>query len=146
MKDSEIRARMCFELHSVAHLLRRNFDRRAKSYDLTRSRWQILWNLSREEGVKQAELADRMDVARISLTRQLDLLEAEGLVERRQDTEDRRCYRLYLTAAAAPVLQVLQQLAEETRTEALAGLSAEEQRQLFGLISRVRNNVSRGEG
>lgn len=145
MENSEITARLGFELHSAARLLSRCFDRRAKAFDFTRSRWQVLWSLNKEEGVKQTVLADRLDVARISLTRQIDLLEAEGLVERRQDPEDRRCYRLYLTEAAAPVLDVLQSIAEEVRAQALAGITADEQRQLFFLLNRVRGNLSREE-
>ena len=71
---------LSFELHTTARLLRRNYDRRARAHGLTRSKWQVLWSLAREEGVKQAELAERLDVAPISLTRQLDILEQEGLL------------------------------------------------------------------
>lgn len=145
MQDSEIIDRLGFELHRTEHLLSRNFDRRAKAVGFTRSRWQVLWSLKKEEGLKQTELADRLEVARISLTRQIDLLEAEGLVERRQDLEDRRCYRLYLTEASAPVLDVLQSIAEEVRAQAFAGITADERRQLFFLLTRVRGNLSREE-
>lgn len=135
-------ATMSFELHSSARLLRRNFDRRAKEHGLTRSRWQVLWHLSREEGLKQAELAERMDVAPISLARQLDNLEQEGLVERCRDERDRRCFRIRLTEAAQPALETLRSLARETRREALAGLSRSEVEQLHQLLSRVRENLS----
>ncbi|WGL18318.1 MarR family transcriptional regulator [Microbulbifer bruguierae] len=145
MNKSDIAAHLGFELHTAARLLKRNFDRRAKTHGLTRARWQVLWILHKNQGMKQAELAERMDVAPISLTRQIDLLQAEGLVERRQDPQDRRCYRIYLTGAAAPVLQALHGLAEQTRTEALEGLSQEEQQQLQNLLSRVRENLSREE-
>ncbi|AMX03357.1 MarR family winged helix-turn-helix transcriptional regulator [Microbulbifer thermotolerans] len=138
-------AEMSIELHSAARLLRRNFDRRAKAHGLSRSRWQVLWHLSREEGQKQAELAERMDVAPISLTRQLDNLQREGLVERRPDPEDRRCFRIYLTEAAQPALELLRGLAQQTRAQALAGFSAAEVRQLHGLLARLRENLTREE-
>ena len=131
-----------FELHGAAQLLKRNFDRRAKAHGLTRSRWQVLWHLAREQGLKQAALAERMDVAPISLARQLDKLEQENLVERRRDASDRRCFRLYLTPAAEPVLALLRQLAEETRAEAMAGFSAQELAQLQALLSRLRRNLN----
>lgn len=142
MTEQEAAARISFELHSAARLLRRNFDRRAREHDLTRARWQVLWVLAREEGLKQAELAERLDVAPISLGRQLDKLENEGLVERRRDAGDRRCFRIHLTDAAQPALRVLQALAEETRAEALAGLSPAEIEQLHDLLSRLRLNLS----
>jgi DNA-binding MarR family transcriptional regulator len=145
MINEDAPARLSFELHGAARLLRRNFDRRAREHDLSRSRWQVLWLLAREEGLKQAELAERLDVAPISLGRQLDNLEQEGLVERRRDDQDRRCFRIYLTDAAQPALEVLVALAEETRAEALAGLSQAEVLQLHDLLSRIRMNLS-GEG
>ena len=145
MNKTDSAAQLGFELHTAARLLKRNFDRRAKAHGLTRSRWQVLWILNKQQGMKQAELAERMDVAPISLTRQIDLLQAEGLVERRQDPQDRRCYRVFLTDAAAPVLETLQGLAGDTRTQALAGISVEEQLQLLDLLSRVRENLSKEE-
>ncbi|QIL91416.1 MarR family transcriptional regulator [Microbulbifer sp. SH-1] len=145
MNNTDSAAQLGFELHTAARLLKRNFDRRAKSHGLTRARWQVLWILNKEQGMKQAELAERMDVAPISLARQIDLLQAEGLVERRQDPQDRRCYRIFLTDAAAPVLDTLHGLAIEARAQALAGITAEEQRQLMHLLSRVRENLSREE-
>lgn len=145
MNNIDIAAQLGFELHSAARLMKRNFDRRAKSHGLTSSRWQVLWILNKDQGMKQAELAERMDVAPISLTRQIDLLEAEGLVERRQDPQDRRCFRVFLTKAAEPVLKTLRSLAHDTRGQALAGISADEQRLLLNLLSRVRENLSREE-
>ncbi len=138
-------AQMSFELHSAARLLRRNFDRRAKAHGLSRSRWQVLWVLSREEGLKQAELADRLDVAPISLARQLDILEKDGLVQRRRDQQDRRCFRIYLTRDAEPALAILQGLAQETRKEALRGFNEADVQQLLRLLSRVRDNLSSEE-
>ena len=142
MIDKDTAAKMSFELHGAARLLRRNFDRRARQHDLSRSRWQVLWHLAQAEGLKQAELAERLDVAPISLGRQLDNLEQEGLVERRRDARDRRCFRIYLTEAAQPALQTLKGLAEETRSEALAGFSHREIEQLLDLLSRIRSNLS----
>ena len=72
MIDQDTAARISFELHGAARLWRRNFDRRAREHELSRSRWQVLWHLARTEGLKQAELAERMDIAPISLGRQLE--------------------------------------------------------------------------
>ena len=138
----EVAAEMSFELHSAARLLRRDFDRRAKAHGLSRSRWQVLWHLAREQGQKQAELAERMDVAPISLARQLDKLQEEGLVERRSDPSDRRCFRIYLTDTAAPALKVLQELAQQTRERAMAGFAAGEVQLLQGLLGRLRQNLT----
>lgn len=142
MADQDSGAKLSFELHTAARLMRRNFDRRAREHELSRARWQVMWVLAREQGLKQAELAERLDMAPISLGRQLDNLEQEGLVERRRDACDRRCFRIHLTDAAQPALKVLKSLAEETRAEAMAGLTKSELEQLENLLSRIRLNLS----
>jgi MarR family transcriptional regulator for hemolysin len=141
MVDKDIAAGISFELHTVARLMRRKFDRRARAHGLSRSRWQALWHLVQKQGIKQAELAERLNVAPISLARQLDRLEQAGLVERRRDEQDRRCFRIYLTGAVDRALETLRPLAESTRAEALAGLSASEVKQLHHLLSRVHRNL-----
>ncbi|WP_193161823.1 MarR family winged helix-turn-helix transcriptional regulator [Microbulbifer hainanensis] len=145
MNKKDSATQMSFELHSVARLLRRNFDRRAKEHGLSRSRWQVLWHLAKEEGLKQAELAERMDVAPISLARQVDNLQQEGLVERRPDPGDRRCFRIYLTGEAEPALEVLRDLAQQTRNQALVGFSVDDVNQLRDLLGRLRDNLTREE-
>jgi len=142
MANQDLGARLSFELHTAARLLRRNFDRRAREHDLSRARWQLLWVLSREEGLKQAELAERLDMAPISLGRQLDNLQQEVLIERRRDASDRRCFRIHLTDNAQPALTVLNSLADRTRSEAMAGLSRAEVEQLGNLLGRIRLNLS----
>lgn len=129
-------------LHDVARMMRRDFDRRARALGLTRSRWQVLWHLSRHEGIHQAALAELLDVAPISLARQVDRLEQEGLVERRADPEDRRRCCLFLTDAATPALEALRANAAETRKRALQGLDNEAVAALKQGLETMRTNLS----
>ncbi len=128
-------------VHDVARMIRRDFDRRAREEGLTRARWQVLWHLARHEGVHQAALAEILDVAPISLTRQLERLEQEGLVERRADPSDRRRRRLFLTEAATPALERLRELAAMTRERAIAGLNSEQIETLREVLETMRTNL-----
>lgn len=128
-------------VHDVARMIRRDFDRRAREEGLTRARWQVLWHLARHQGVHQAALAEILDVAPISLTRQLERLEQEGLVERRPDPSDRRRRRLYLTDAATPALERLRELAALTRERALGGLSNEQIETFKEVLETMRGNL-----
>lgn len=145
MKRKVSTPQISLELSSVAQLMRRNFDRRARGHGLSTSNWLVLWQLNREQGLKQADLAERMNLAPITLARHLDKLERDGLVERRHDARDRRCFRLYLTPQAEPVLGLMRQLAEATRGDALAGFSEQEVLQLQTLLGRMRANLGAEE-
>ena len=50
---------------------------------MTRAKWAVLARLDRFEGLKQTELAEMLDLQPISLTRLLDGLADNGLIERR---------------------------------------------------------------
>jgi DNA-binding MarR family transcriptional regulator len=52
----------------------------------------------------QKELAEQLEVEPITVARLIDRLESRGMVERRPDPADRRCWRLHLTGASRPLL------------------------------------------
>jgi MarR family transcriptional regulator for hemolysin len=89
---------------------------------VTRAQWAVMARLDRQEGLKQSELAEMLDLQPITLTRLLDRLGDSGLIERRPDPHDRRAKRLFLTPAARPLLERLSGLAEELMSTALAGI------------------------
>lgn len=130
-----------FLLYDTARLLRRDFDRRTRCVGLSRAKWSVLAHLSRNEGIRQVGLAEILDVSPITLTRHLDRLEKEGLVQRRPDPGDRRAYQLYLTDEAAPAMEMLRGLAEQTRGLALGGLSEHERSELTRLLCKVQSNL-----
>ena len=98
---------------------------KASQFGITRAQWVVLVRLDRFEGLKQSELAEMLDLQPITLTRLLDRLCESGLIERRADPNDRRAKRLYLTAAARPMLERLGDLGEELMATALAGVERE---------------------
>lgn len=134
-----------FLLHDAARLLKRDFERRARSLGLTRAQWQTLFHLARNEGCNQAALADVLDVEPITLTRVIDRLEASGLVERRVDPNDRRARLLFLGADAAPLLEKLRTLGAQTREIAMTGINDEDRERLAHLIGRIRANFANRE-
>jgi MarR family transcriptional regulator for hemolysin len=130
-----------FLLAEVSRLIRREFNRRAEELDLTQAQWRALAHLSHQEGLKQAALAERLEVQPITLGRQIDRLEAAGWVVRRPDPDDRRCVRLFLTPKAKPLIERIWALAREIREEALAGLDAPAREHLLNTLCAVRANL-----
>ncbi len=130
-----------FSLHDAARLLRTFADQRARDLNMTRAQWAVLVRLQRCEGVKQAELAESLDLAPITLARLIDKLTASGLVERRDDVGDRRAHRLHLTDKAGPVLEKLGALGERMMESALAGLEPDTLSTLKQGLERIKLNL-----
>jgi len=129
-----------FDLH---RLVRQYVDKEASRYGTTRAQWAVLSKLSRAEGLKQAELAELLDIQPISLTRLIDRLCDAGLIERRPDPHDRRANRLYLLPAAQPVLESLAERRTEIMRVALGDMPAAEAQRLVALLHTVKDNVRR---
>ncbi len=88
----------------LARLIRTEADRRARAHGMTRAQWQLLIRLETQPGILQKELAEILEVEPITVARLVDRLEARGMVERRADPMDRRCWRLHLTEQSRPLL------------------------------------------
>jgi DNA-binding MarR family transcriptional regulator len=131
-----------FLLHDCARLLRKRFEQNARGSGLTRAQWQVLAYLSKNEGINQSGLAELLDVEPITLGRMVDKLEGMKLIERRPNPNDRRIWNLRLTAAAHQRLEVARAFGDATRAEALAGISAADQRHLMNTLQALRSNLS----
>lgn len=131
-----------FLVHDIARLLRKRFDQRARALGLSRSQWQVLFNLARNEGINQSGLADILEIENITLGRLIDRLEEAGWVDRRPDPNDRRARLLFMTDKVAPVMERMRALAEETRNEALEGLPSGQRELLLDMLTHVRANMS----
>jgi MarR family transcriptional regulator for hemolysin len=132
-----------FEIGETAHALRKAFDRFAVGLGVTRAQWKVLFKLTRYPGLRQVELADMLELEPITLCRIIDRLEEGQLVERVRDPEDRRAWRLHVTAQAQPLIEKLQGVGAELVEHAFAGIDPKEIETTRQVLARVRENASR---
>lgn len=141
MRPRNPRREFAFLLNDVARLLRTYADQRARQFGMTRAQWAVLVRLELAEGLKQSELAELLDLQPITLTRLVDRLCANGLIERRPDPADRRAKRLYLTAQARPLMDRLAELGGDMMATVLEGFDLKTIERMIGELSRARSNL-----
>ena len=132
---------IAFTIMDVARLLKTYADQRARQFGISRAQWAVLVRLARTEGLKQSELAEMLDLQPISLTRLLDRLAANALIERRPDPNDRRANRLYVTPAAHPLLEELAALGTNMMETVLDGLDEKANARLLRDLAAIKNNL-----
>ena len=132
-----------FEIGETAHALRKAFDRLAVGLGVTRAQWKVLFKLTRTPGLRQVELADMLDLEPITLCRIVDRLEEGGLVERSRDPEDRRAWRLHVTAKAQPLIDKLQAVGADLVEQAFSGIDPRDIEITRQVLARVRENAGR---
>jgi DNA-binding MarR family transcriptional regulator len=130
-----------FDIGETAHALRKAFDRLAVGLGVTRAQWKVLFKLTRKPGLRQVELADLLDLEPITLCRIVDRLEDAGLVERSRDPEDRRAWRLHVTAQAQPLVDKLQSVGGVLVDQAFSGIDPKDIETTRQVLARVRENA-----
>jgi len=132
-----------YEIVETARTIRRAFDRRAAVLGTTRAQWRVLARLSHEDGARQVALAEALDVEPITLCRIVDRLEEAGWVERVRDPEDRRAWRLHVTAQAQPLIEKLQAVGAQLVDRAFSGIDPNDIEIARRVLADVRENAAR---
>jgi MarR family transcriptional regulator, transcriptional regulator for hemolysin len=130
-----------FALGEVQRLVRAYADKEAARFGITRAQWAVLAKVERNEGMKQTELAEQMEMQPITLTRLIDKLCASGWVERRGDETDRRVNRLYLRKTGRQLLAKLSGLRSELTATALDGIAPADAHRLLAQLEQIKENV-----
>ena len=141
MPAQPVTREIAVNLMDVARMLRTYADQRARQFGISRAQWVVLIRLDRSEGLKQSELAEILDLQPISLTRLLDRLAENGLIERRADPNDRRANRLYLMPAARPLIEQLSKLGNDMMDIVLDGLDGKANERLLRDLTQMKDNL-----
>jgi MarR family transcriptional regulator for hemolysin len=141
MRNFSLERDFAFLLGDAARLMRTLADQKAREYGMTRAQWGVLFRLERNEGLKQSELAELLDIQPITLTRLIDRLHDNRLIERRSDPNDRRAKRLFLTPAARPMLEKLNVLASDMMAEVFVGIDKPVIAQLVERLADIKDNL-----
>jgi DNA-binding MarR family transcriptional regulator len=116
-----------------------------KPLGLTVQKWRVIAVLDHTPGCTMGELADLTSVDRTTLTRTLDQLVEEKLVDRRAAAHDRRTMRLALTNKGAALLGRVLPLVIEQNERAVRGFSAAEIERFRSDLRRMFDNLDNGE-
>lgn len=126
----------------ISRLARQIFFQRRTDKQLSQSQGRAIGLLAIREGIRQVELAELMELTPMSVMRVVDQLVELDLIERRQDTSDRRAFLLYLRPAAHQQLAKIEQESETLWHEVLKTFGPEKIEDFIQALEEVRNNLS----
>jgi DNA-binding MarR family transcriptional regulator len=143
MRDNDNRAfRDAFR--EASRVARERTDRVLARHGVRVGQQFVLEALWREDGLTPGELARRIGVETPTVVRGVGRMEAAGLVVRRDDPQDGRLVRVYLTDRGRELEGIIPQAEDGVIEEVLSGLSRDERRQLNRLLSRILENLKGG--
>jgi MarR family transcriptional regulator for hemolysin len=123
---------------------RRAVDRRLQPFGLTEATWLPLIYLARTPApVRQKDLAASLVLDGSSVVRLLDALEAAGLIERREETADRRAKTITVTDRGLSIIDQVESVSRDVRNATLVGLSPEEIEVATRVLDLVCQNLAK---
>lgn len=121
----------------MGHVAAKQFGARLEQLGLTTRMWGALNVLDAEGAITQQRLGECTGIDPSSMVSTIDDLEAAGFVERRRHPSDRRAHALHVTDEGRTTLTRGRELARGAQEELFSPLSAEERKQLHGLLLRL---------
>ena len=142
--QSHIHAEIGRLIARLGRLWRRESDQALSEHGLSYATAIPLMVLSRQgKSVRQGVLADELGIEGPSLVRLIDLLEAEGLVERREDPTDRRAKTLHLTTLGETKVEEINRVLRRLRAALLKDIGSDELAITFATLQRIEQQANR---
>jgi DNA-binding MarR family transcriptional regulator len=132
-------------LGNAVRTIRARVDRALQNSGLRLGQYQVLRHLWDEDGLTPREIADRLDVEMPTVTRTVQRMVRDGLVQRRAHPADARSVRIYLTKRGTELRPVLDEIVDAQTEQALRGFSPQERGEFAALLERLAEN-SREDG
>lgn len=125
---------------AIARRMQKNFKQ--AGVDITIEQWSVLYHLWKEDGLSQQELCNRTFRDKPSITRLIDNLEKQHLVQRVASPTDRRINLVQLTDTAKDLQQITIDLANQTMAEALVGVDKKDIETVKSVFQKVYDNLT----
>lgn len=125
-------------LAQVGHMIDHRLDSSLEPYGLSIAKMGVLRNLMEAGGsAPLGYLAERLACVKSNITQLVDRLEADGLVRRMPDPEDRRSVRAVLTDKGREAYAAGQAAQAQAERELVEGLSADDRARLAALLRNL---------
>ena len=98
-------------------------DRYRAEFGLTIPEWRVLAHLAQSDSVSVREIHARVDMDKSKVSRAAARLEAAGLIEKRENPEDRRLLDMRLTANGQQLIARIMPIADAFQAEIIAKLA-----------------------
>ena len=143
---AHVRSELGLLVSRLARVWRRKADQALSEHGLSEAMSTPLLILSRGgKRVRQGVLANEMGIEGPSLVRLIDLLQAEGLVERLEDPTDRRAKMLHVTALGEAKVAEINRVLQRVRAELMNGISSDELATTFNVLRRIEQTANASE-
>ena len=138
---------LSYLLTRAGHIVASGFHKKLKTWKLTIPEYRVLACLTGAEGLGVGDLAAMAIMEQSRMTKILDRMQKQGLVERRSDARDKRRVLIHLTDQGRKRAEPVLRAAKQHEADMLAPLTADERGMiLHALDLLIRERAERAKG
>lgn len=134
MPVSDLVTHTGYWMRMVSNAVSHEFARKVATKDVTVAEWAFLRTLYDVNAMAPSDLAATMGMTRGAISKLADRLLAKKLIERTENTEDKRAHTLSLTGEGRALVPMLAALADQNDTEFFGVLTEEDQQTLDRIL------------
>lgn len=130
-------------INKVERTMKNIHDKRFQEYGITVSQASLLHQLWHEDGLTQTQIQEKLSMRGASVSGLVDGLLKKGLIIRKQDEDDARYKRLYLTEQGREIEGKTIGLMMELDEEIMDGFDQEENAMLICWMKKLYSNLDK---
>ncbi len=134
-------------LHSIFHQVMRLYHQRnhmlLDKIGIYPGQPFMLFALYNKDGQSQKDLAEKLGIRPPTITKMVKRMGKSGLIERKQDTEDQRVSRVYITEKGREICKEINKVRKIIEAESFSNFTEEELILLRRLLMQMRHNLEK---
>lgn len=113
-------------------------------YKLSSGTYPYLLTLYGNEGINQNQISKELNIDKAMSARAIKKLIELGYLQKKEDHEDSRAYKLYLTESGKKIIPAVKGELHRWNEMITEGLTPQEEEQMKDLLNKVLENAERG--
>lgn len=129
-------------LHTAARLSRTVLAAKLNGHGFYAGQDQIMLALSNDDGQTPGQLAQRLGVRPPTITKTINRLQAQGVLEKKPSKDDARQAHIFLTEPGRDAIRNIEKSVRKVDKQAFKGFDKKEQKALAKMLARIESNLS----
>lgn len=142
MSDDRVTTYLSYALAAAHRAIHADLSRRLKDEGVQVEAWRIMEAIDAERTITMGHLAEKVLLAPPTLSKMVDRMVADGLVQRQIAPEDQRQVHLVLSVYGQTTRDRLRRLAQDHETALLASLGADRAAALHAMLRDLADLAS----
>ncbi len=126
-----------YNIKVIWHAISRMYNQEANKHEITTSIGFVLLNIDYEEGTPATKIAPLLGLESRSLTRMLKTMEEKKLIYKKQDPQDKRSVRIYLTETGKKKREVSAKTVKQFNNRVRKEISQKQLKSFFNVITDI---------